>query len=267
MRLLYGARGDAPPTAGAPALDIAHLHVTYPRTSSLVVRDLSLQIAPGELVALVGPNGAGKSSLLKAVAGLLAPQSGQIRVFGQMGATCRDRIAYLPQRGEIDWRFPISVERLVLTGRYVHLGWLQRPQAQDSIRAAQALAALGIDDLAARQIGALSGGQQQRALLARALVQDGDLLLLDEPFNGVDSTTTEVLLDVLAEQRKEGVAVVMATHDLSIAHLACDTGCLLNHHQVAFGPIAEALTPQLLGETYGRGAVVLAGDSTIVTTN
>ena len=104
-------------------------------------------------------------------------------------------------------------------------------------------------------------------LLARALAQQPELLLLDEPFNGVDSTTTEVLLDVLAEQRKQGVAVVMATHDLSIAHLACDTGCLLNHHQVAFAPIGEALTPELLGETYGRSAVVLAGGSTIVTTH
>ncbi|HEU5089275.1 MAG TPA: ATP-binding cassette domain-containing protein, partial [Roseiflexaceae bacterium] len=181
MRLLYGAQVQAPPRYDAPAVDVSHLHVHYPYTNALVVRDVSLRVAPGELVALVGPNGAGKSSLLKAIAGLLQPQAGDIRVFGMSGAACRERIAYLPQRGEIDWRFPIAVDKLVLTGRYVHLGWLQRPQEHDRARALEALKVVGLAGLSQRQIGALSGGQQQRALLARALVQDADLLLLDEP--------------------------------------------------------------------------------------
>jgi manganese/zinc/iron transport system ATP- binding protein len=214
MTLLYGARAEAPLLPGAPALDIQNLAVAYPNTTSLAISNISLQIEPGELVALVGANGAGKSSLLKAIVGLVAPRAGRIRVFGAQYRDCRERVAYLPQRGEIDWRFPIAVERLVLTGRYVHVGWLRRPPAEDHQRAAQALAALGLAGLSGRQIGALSGGQQQRALLARALVQDADLLLLDEPFNAVDAATRETIAATLRTLKRQGKAALVATHDL-----------------------------------------------------
>jgi manganese/zinc/iron transport system ATP- binding protein len=164
-------------------------------------------------MALVGPNGSGKSTLLKAIAGILRPQSGRINVCGLPAGACHHLVTYLAQRGEIDWNFPISVRRLVLTGRYVHLGWLRRPGPADRAVAAQVLERLGIAHLGDRQIGELSGGQQQRALLARALVQEASLLLLDEPLNAVDAETRNVLDQVLVELRHAGKAIVMATHD------------------------------------------------------
>jgi manganese/iron transport system ATP-binding protein len=150
-------------------------------------------------------------------------------------------------------------------GRYRQVGWLRRPGRRDRLAASAALERVGLGDRAGSRFGTLSGGQRQRVLLARALAQEARLLLLDEPFNGVDTTTTEVVLEVLAELRADGVALVMATHDLSIAHLACGEACLLNRHQVAFGPIAQALTPDTLKATYGSTALVLAGGSTIIT--
>ncbi|HET9770371.1 MAG TPA: metal ABC transporter ATP-binding protein, partial [Acidimicrobiia bacterium] len=204
-----------------------------------VLAGVTGQVEPGGSLALIGPNGAGKSTLIKAILGLVDAVTGTVEVLGTTPARARGRVAYVPQADTLDPDFPVTV-------------------------AESALERVGLGGRAGDRFGILSGGQRQRVLLARALAQEAELLLLDEPFNGVDTTTTEVLLDVLAEQRKAGVAVVMATHDLSIAHLACDTGCLLNHHQVAFAPIAEALTPELLGETYGRSAVVLAGGCTIV---
>jgi len=149
------------------------------------------------------------------VAGLLPVISGVIRVHGNPVGACHHRVAYLPQRGEIDWGFPISVERLVLTGRYVHLGWLRRPGRADRDIARAALNRLGLSALAGQQIGKLSGGQQQRALLARALAQEADLLLLDEPFNGVDAGTQDTIYDAMRDLRGQGKTLVVATHDLS----------------------------------------------------
>jgi len=252
-------------TVAAPALRLDALGVAYGRRS--VLAGVTGEVAPGGSLALIGPNGAGKSTLIKAILGLVDAMTGHIEVLGTTPARARGRVAYVPQADTLDSEFPVTVAQVVLMGRYRRIGWVRRPGRADRAVAEEVLERVGLGGRAADRFGVLSGGQRQRVLLARALAQQPELLLLDEPFNGVDTTTTEVLLDVLAEQRKEGVAVVMATHDLSIAHLACDTGCLLNHHQVAFAPIAEALTPALLGETYGRSAVVLAGDSTIVTTN
>ena len=252
-------------TVAGPALRLDVLGVAYGRRS--VLAGVTGEVAPGGSLALIGPNGAGKSTLIKAILGLVDVITGRIEVLGTTPARARGRVAYVPQADTLDSEFPVTVAQVVLMGRYRRIGWVRRPGRADRAVAEEVLERVGLGGRAADRFGVLSGGQRQRVLLARALAQQPELLLLDEPFNGVDTTTTEVLLDVLAEQRKEGVAVVMATHDLSIAHLACDTGCLLNHHQVAFAPIAEALTPALLGETYGRSAVVLAGDSTIVTTN
>ncbi len=188
-----------------------------------------LGVPVGASVALVGHNGSGKSTLLKAIAGLLTFSGGQIRIFGQLPGACHHRVAYLPQRGEVDWHFPINVRKLVLTGRYVHLGWLKRPRADDRRISDEALERLGLASLADRQIGQLSGGQQQRVLLARALAQEADLLLLDEPLNAVDAHTRETVATVLHDLKTQGKAMLVATHDLG--RLEADFDGALYLHQ------------------------------------
>jgi len=215
FHLSYSQKKSTPIANGQPALDIRHLSVGYRSSDqNRALDNVSLCVPKGDRVALVGPNGAGKSTLLKAVVGLLPILSGDIRIFGQPIDDCRDRVAYLPQRGDIDWRFPISLRKLVLSGRYVHLGWFKQPRAKDRVIADEMIARLGLTHLAERQIGQLSGGQQQRALLARALAQEADLLLLDEPLNAVDADTRAIISDVLDLLRSEGKTVVAATHDL-----------------------------------------------------
>jgi len=198
---------------GAPALALQALTVRYPTAPEPALREVTLSIERGQRVALVGPNGAGKSTLLKAVAGLLTPMSGRVRIYGNPVGACHHRVAYLPQREEIAWDFPITLHRLVMTGRYAHLGWLRRPGAADRALVDVTLAALRLNDLADRQISELSGGQQQRALLARALVQESDLLLLDEPLNAVDVETQAVVRAAKADLRAAGKTLVVATHD------------------------------------------------------
>lgn len=213
--LPYSRGRHADAVRGAPALLTESLGVTYPGASCPALRGVSVRVLCGTCAALVGPNGSGKSTFLKAVAGLLPVASGAIRVHGNPVGACHHRVAYLPQRGEIDWGFPISVERLVLTGRYVHLGWLAWPGRRDREIAAAALDRLGLASLAGQQIGKLSGGQQQRTLLARALAQEADLLLLDEPFNAVDARMQETINDAMLSLRNQGKTLVVATHDLT----------------------------------------------------
>lgn len=222
------------------------------------------RVRSGESVALIGPNGAGKSTLIKAVLGLLPVTSGSIHVLGQAPATARRHVAYVPQADTLDADFPVSALQVVLMGRYRSVGWLRRPGRADRAIAAAALASVGLADRAGDRFGTLSGGQRQRVLLARAISSQPRLLLLDEPFNGVDATSQERLLDALAGVRATGAAVVMSTHDLGLAHLACDEVCLLNRHQFGFGPVGSTLTPELLGRTYGGNALQLRGDSVIV---
>lgn len=213
--LPYGRRRHASTVPGAPALATWSVSARYPGSEALALREMSLRVPPGARIALVGPNGSGKSTLLKAVTGLLPVSSGEIEVYGNRVGACHHRVAYLPQRGEIDWRFPISLRRLVMTGRYVHLGWLKRPGREDRDIVSSVIEELGLTPLAERQIGRLSGGQQQRALLARALVQEGDLLLLDEPLNAVDAGTSETISRVLSGLQRLGKTMVIATHDLA----------------------------------------------------
>jgi ABC-type Mn2+/Zn2+ transport system ATPase subunit len=213
--LPYGHRRHADAVPGAPALAARSVSAGYPGSAAPALREVSLRVPAGARIALVGPNGSGKSTLLKAVSGLLPVTSGEIGVYGNPVGACHHRVAYLPQRGEIDWRFPISLRRLVTTGRYVHLGWLKRPGRKDREVVSEVIEDLGLTPLAGRQIGQLSGGQQQRALLARALVQDGDLLLLDEPLNAVDAGTRETISKVLSELQRRGKTMVIATHDLA----------------------------------------------------
>jgi len=214
---------------------------------------------------LLGRNGAGKTTLIRAILGLVPLTGGRIDVLGVSPARARGRVAYVPQADVLDADFPVSVLQVVLMGRYRKIGWLRRPGKQDKAIAMEALRRVGVAERAGDRFGVLSGGQRQRVLLARAVAQEAELLLLDEPFNGVDATTTDLLIEVLSELRASGVAVVMSTHDLAVAHLACDEACLLNRRQIAFGPMDEALTAELLRQTYGGSAVVLAGGATIVT--
>ncbi len=246
----------------APALVLHDVAVTYGRRAAL--DGVTGRVEPGASVALIGPNGAGKSTLLKAVLGLVPLQRGRIEVLGGEPAAGRRRVAYVPQADILDPEFPVSALQVVLMGRYRDTGWLRRPGKADRAIAAEALARVGLADRSSDRFGTLSGGQRQRVLLARAIAQRSDLLLLDEPFNGVDAATQDLLLAVLADLQADGVAVVMSTHDLAIAHLACGEVCLLNRHQIAFGPTEATLTPEHLRAAYGHNALALAGDSVIV---
>lgn len=187
--------------------------MSYPDREERALDGVSLDVSAGSCLALIGPNGSGKSTLCKSVAGLLRPRSGVIRIFGLPVGGCHHRTAYLPQRTEIEWPFPVDVRRFVLAGRYVHRGWLRRVTDADRAFVSGALSDLGLTSIADRPIGDLSGGQQQRVMLARALVQQAELLLLDEPLNAVDAETRDVILRVLSRLRREGRSVVIVTHD------------------------------------------------------
>ncbi|WP_119067477.1 metal ABC transporter ATP-binding protein [Rubrobacter indicoceani] len=213
-KLPYGRSRHADPVPGAPALAVRAVSARYPGSSAAALTNADLTAPNGSQIALVGDNGSGKSTLLKVVAGLLFPTSGEISIYGNPVGACHHRVAYLPQRGDIDLNFPVSVGRFVLGGRFVHLGWLRRPSRKDKGIVASVLARLGVEDLAGRRIGALSGGQQQRALLARALAQESDLLLLDEPLTAVDAETRDRIQLVTEELRKAGKTLIVATHDL-----------------------------------------------------
>lgn len=252
-------------TLAPPALRLELVHAAYDRRP--VLEDVSGELAPGRSLALIGPNGAGKSTLLKAILGLVPVTSGRIEVLGRTPELARADVAYVPQIDALDDTFPVSALDVTLMGRYRRVGWVRRPGRRDRELARDALARVGLEHRGHDRFGLLSGGQRQRVLLARAIAQQAKLLLLDEPFNGVDATSTDAILDVLAELRAGGAAVVMSTHDLSIAHLACDDACLLNRRQVAFGPVAHTLTADQLRATYGAGAVQLVAGSTIVQTS
>lgn len=223
----YSGRPSLLSSQGAPALDAQDVFARYPGDDARALCGVSLRVMPGMRVALVGPNGAGKSTLLKAAAGLLPIESGSISIYGNAVGADHRRVAYLAQRGEIDWRFPISLRRLVLTGRYVHLGWLKWPSREDWRIADEAIERMGLSSLRERQIGDLSGGQQQRALLARALAQDADLLLLDEPLNAVDAATREIVSHTLDALQHAGKTAVIATHDIERLHAEFDDALFL----------------------------------------
>lgn len=239
-RLPYGGRRHTETVAGAAAVELRDVEVAYPGVPRPALQGISLRIAPGRRVALVGPNGSGKSTLLKAVAGVQAARAGVVLVHGSPLGCCRHRVAYLPQHGEIDWDFPINVERLVLTGRYTHLGWLARPGRRDRELTAAAMARIGIADLARRQIGRLSGGQRQRVLLARALAQQADVLLLDEPASAMDADARAALEAIIADLARDGVTVLMATHDLGRHDAAVDEAIYLHEGREIPSPRAIA---------------------------
>jgi manganese/iron transport system ATP-binding protein len=246
----------------APVLVFDRASVAYDTTP--VLQDVHGTVAAGEAVALIGPNGAGKSTLIKAILGLVPVVRGDIRVLGGRPAEARRDVAYVPQAETLDGDFPVSVAQVVLMGRYRRIGWLRPPGRADRLAASAALEQVGLVHRARDRFGTLSGGQRQRVLLARAIAQQPLLLLLDEPFNGVDAVSQDALLSALGRLRGTGAAVVVSTHDLSIAHLACQQVCLLNCAQYGFGPVEVTLTADRLREAYGGQALELRGDRVIV---
>jgi manganese/zinc/iron transport system ATP- binding protein len=239
----------------APAIRVENLTVSY--RGKPAIRNVTVTVERGLRVGLIGPNGAGKSTLLRALVGLLVPDTGRVELFGQPPEAARRRVAYVPQRSEVDWDYPVVAEEVVLMGRFPHLGWVRRPGPEDRRVARECLQRVGMDAFAQRQIGQLSGGQQQRVFLARALAQEAELLLLDEPFVGVDAATEETIYRMLDDFRQEGRTVVVATHDLSRAQTAFDRLLLLNQHVVAYGPPQEVFQPKLLQRTYGGRLTLL----------
>ncbi len=235
--------------ATPPPLEVRGLTVAY--LDAPVLQDVNWSVAPGRLVGIVGPNGAGKSTLLKAALGLVRPRAGTIRLFGDASDAGRARIGYVPQRASVDWDFPISAVEVVAMGLYRRIGWLSRVSGRHREAARRALETVGLAEIADRPIGQLSGGQQQRVFLARALVQEADLYLMDEPFAGVDAATEAAMLDVLRRLRAEGRTVVVVHHDLSTVADYFDDVLLLARRVVAAGPVAEVFTPDAVMATYG----------------
>lgn len=240
---------------GVTAVEVRDLTVAYRERP--VLWDVDLDVPAGSLTALVGPNGAGKSTLLKAVLGLVPAAAGQVRVLGRPLAEVRGRVAYVPQRGQVDWDFPVTVEDVVRMGTYGRLAWWARPGREEKRLASEALERVGMAAFAGRQIRQLSGGQQQRAFLARALAQGGELLILDEPFQGVDAVTEREIIALLRGLRDQGATVLAVHHDLQTVPAYFDHVALLNVQLVAAGPVAQVFTEDNLRLAYGeRGALV-----------
>lgn len=230
-------------------MSVQDLTVAYREQPALW--DVDLEVPPGRLAAIVGPNGAGKSTLVKAILGLVPAQAGTVEIFGQSYPEVRQRVGYVPQRGSVDWDFPTNALDVVTMGTYGRLGWLRRPRGAQRAQALACLEQVGMADYAGRQISQLSGGQQQRVFLARALVQDADLYLMDEPFVGVDATTEQAIVDLLRALRERGKTVICVHHDLDSAPEYFDWVALLNVRLIAAGDMADTFSLDNLARTYG----------------
>ena len=235
--------------AGGAAIEIADLTVAY--GDQPVLWDVDLTVPAGVVMGIVGPNGAGKTTLIKAILGLVRPAAGRVLVLGRPYTEQRRRIAYVPQRESVDWDFPTSVIDVVTMGLYGSLGWIRRPGRRERERALDALAKVGMDALADRQISQLSGGQQQRVFLARALVQDAQVYLMDEPFQGIDATTERAIVELLHELRAATKTVVAVHHDLQTVPEYFDQVTLLNVRRIASGPVEDVFTEENLRLCYG----------------
>lgn len=244
------------------AVDVSGVYAGYNGHGAL--EDVSFTIERGCLAGLVGPNGSGKSTLLKVMLGLHKPWSGEVLIFGHTERPGHGDVGYTPQTELVDWAFPVSVYDVVLMGRYGKLGLLRRPAARDRDIAMGALERVRLLDRATRRIGELSGGEQRRALIARALAQEADLLLLDEPLAGLDATAQHDLLRLLEELRTEGKTLFVATHDLSCVAADFDHAVLLNRRVVAFGRPEDVFTEEKLSEAFQRHLFVLPQGTTII---
>ena len=236
----------------AISLAVEHVSVTYPNGHQ-AIRDISFTLQGRTVCALVGVNGSGKSTLFNTIMGIIRPQSGSVRVNGLPVAQAmrQNGIAYVPQSENIDWHFPILVKDVVMLGRYGHMGMLRRPRAADRDAVAAALERLGIADLAERQIGALSGGQKKRVFLARALAQQSRIILLDEPFTGVDAKTEFAVMELLKTLRDEGYLMLVSTHNLGAVPQYCNEVVLINRELIAHGDINDIYTVDNLERAFG----------------
>lgn len=237
-----------PHEAGSPLLTLDQVSLWYDGNPAL--QDISLELHSGEQLAVVGPNGAGKSTLMKIIAGVLKPSQGSVHIYGHApdGHIC---IAYVPQRTAVDWNFPVTVKDVVMMGRVGKIGFFRSPSRKDWTIVREALAAVGMQELENRPIHALSGGQQQRMFLARALAQEAELILMDEPLSGLDLPAQEELLTLLPNLQQKGIALLFALHDLNLARQHFPKILLLNRRPIALGDPAEVLQPRILRQAYG----------------
>lgn len=235
-------------TKRAVVIDVKHLTVSYQAKPALL--DVSVCIESDQLVGVIGPNGAGKSTFIKAVLGFVKPDLGTVQINGKSAQRAKGEVAYVPQRGAVDWDFPITVREVALMGRYQKIPWYNTPKSKDYDAASTALEMVRMQDFAERQIGELSGGQQQRVFLARALAQGSEILLLDEPFAGVDAATERAILDVLERAKQSGKTLVVVHHDLSTAAEYFDKLILIKQRMYAFGTPQMVLNEELLSSVY-----------------
>ncbi len=239
------------------AIEVRDLTVAY--RESPVLWDIDLDVPSGALMAIVGPNGAGKTTLIQAILSLIKPAAGQIHILGQPYRSVASNVGYVPQRGSVDWDFPTSVLDVVLMGLYGRLGWVRRPGRNERSDAMAALDQVGMAELAHRQISQLSGGQQQRVFLARALVQDASIYLMDEPLQGVDATTERTIIELLRTLQSLGKTVMVVHHDLQTVSSYFDEVLLLNVRRIASGPVSEVFTEANLRLTYGGRVAIIKG--------
>ncbi|MCE7057526.1 metal ABC transporter ATP-binding protein [Algoriphagus sp. AGSA1] len=246
----------------SPILEIHDLTVSYDQTPVLWNVDLSLPM--GKLIGILGPNGAGKSTLIKAIMGLVPSTAGHVKLFDRELKEVRSRISYVPQRESVDWNFPASVLDVVMMGTYGKLGLFRRPGKKEKNIAMECLEKVGMQSFVGRQISELSGGQQQRVFIARALAQEADLYLMDEPFAGVDMATETAIFQLLREMTTAGKTVVVVHHDIHSAMNYFDWIIMLNLHLVASGPKTDVVTEELLRKTYGGKLNLLTKVSDII---
>jgi manganese/iron transport system ATP-binding protein len=234
------------------SLSVQNVTVTY-SNGHTAVRDASFELGPGTICGLVGVNGSGKSTLFKAIMGFVAPRRGDVRICGlpAHAALKRNTVAYVPQSEDVDWNFPVLVEDVVLMGRYGHMGFLRIPSSNDRRKVDEALGRVGMSAYRRRQIGELSGGQRKRVFLARALAQEGTIILLDEPFTGIDVKTESEIIQLLRELRAAGHLVLASTHNLGSVPDYCDRVVLVNRTVLAAGPTAETFTQANLERAFG----------------
>lgn len=230
------------------AINIQDLSVSYHGKPAL--RTINVAILPGSLVGIIGPNGAGKSTFIKALLDLIPKDNGSVRIFGKTFSEQRQLVAYVPQRNNIDWDFPINVLETVLLGTYPSLGIFKRPKKADKARALACLKQVGMEDYHDRQIGELSGGQQQRVFLARALVQEPEILLLDEPFVGIDILSEENMMNILRNLKATGKTILVVHHDLSKVDTYFEQLLVLNKKQIGYGDVKEVVRNGVINQAY-----------------
>lgn len=250
MNVRHGWTGDT--VSVGDGITVESATVTY-RNGHTALRDASFRIPTGTIAALVGVNGSGKSTLFKAIMGFVGIARGAISILGQPVAQAlkKNLVAYVPQSEDVDWNFPVLVEDVVMMGRYGHMGMLRRPKAADHEAVAAALARVNMSDFRKRQIGELSGGQKKRVFLARALAQDAQVILLDEPFTGVDVKTEDQIINLLRALREEGKVMLVSTHNLGSVPEFCDRTILIKGTVLAYGLTGEVFTQANLEKTFG----------------